>query len=182
MALVIDSDPFSVSANSYVSLAEILTYITDRVPDEAVLTAWSLLTTAQKSTYLVNATRMLDSSCQWLGAKYSRDQKLDWPRVDVYVETYSLDVTIVPEAIKDATCEMAIWSMQHNGLIAEGQNAEFKQIKVGPINVEFNSNVSGSKDKYFPDVVAMILAEYGTMVNPDLPGAKHLKTVKLYRA
>ena len=182
MALVVNNDPFSVSANSYVSLAEMLEYVTTRVPDSTVSTAWTALTSDQKSMYLVNATRSIDNSCDWVGTKYSRDQKLDWPRYDVWVDSYMLDVTIVPQSVKDATCEMAIWSMVNNGLVAVGQNAAFDSIKVGPINIDFSEQVGGSSEKYFPDIVAMLLRDLGTMSNPQLPGAKQLKVARTYRA
>jgi hypothetical protein len=132
--------------------------------------------------YVVNATRSVDASCDWIGYKYSRDQKMDWPRYDVWVDTFMLDVTIVPAAVKEATCEMAIWSMSNNGLVAVGQNAAFDSIKVGPINIDFSEAVGGSSDKYFPDIVAMLLRDLGSMSNPPLPGARQMKVARTYRA
>lgn len=181
MALVVDNDPFSSSANSYVSLAEMLTYVTERVPDAAVLTAWNALSTPQKSMYVVNATRSIDSISEWIGSKYSRDQKLDWPRYDAWVDGYMLDVTIVPDAVKEATYEMAIWSMQNAGLVAVSQNYGFDSIKVGPINIDFNESAGGSKDQYFPDVVAMILEDLASVSNPQVPGSRTIKMAKLFR-
>lgn len=182
MALVVDNDPFSTSANSYVDLAEMLEYVSTRVPDQAVTTAWTALTTDQQSMYVVNATRSLDSSCEWLGELYYREQKLDWPRTGVWVDGWLQPETEVPHQVKEATCEMAIWSMSNNGLVAVGQNASFDSIKVGPINIDFNERVGGSADKYFPDIVAMLLRDFGTMTNPDLPGANKLKVARLIRA
>ena len=182
MALVVVSDPLNPSANSYVSLAEMLDYVTTRVPDSSVLTAWTALTADQKAMYVVNATRSIDSSCEWFGLKYSRDQRMDWPRYDVWVDSFMLDVTIVPQAVKEATCEMAIWTMSNNGLVAVGQNAAFNSIKVGPINIDFNESVGGSADKYFPDIVAMLLRDLGVMSNPSLPGSRQMKVARTYRA
>lgn len=182
MTITVVSDPLNPSANSYVSLAEMLAYVTDRVPNTAVSTAWTALSSNAKATYLVNATRSLDYSVQWIGDRYSRDQKMDWPRVNAYVDGFYLDNTTVPAAIKDAACEMAVWSMQNNGVVSIQQNQAFDSIKVGPINIDFNEQVGGTSEKYFPDVVAALLSEYGQMNNPNLPGAKQIRQVRLHRA
>ena len=182
MAITINSTPLDPLCNSYVSLAEMLAYVTDRKPDPAVRTAWVALSDDLKATYLANATRSLDYSCEWIGDRYSRDQKLDWPRSNAYYDGFLLDNTTFPQAVKDATCEMACWSMENNGVISISQNAGYDSIKVGPINIDFNENVGGSANKYFPDEVAYLLADYGVMRNPDLPGANRIRTTHLQRA
>lgn len=182
MALVVVTDPFSQSANSYVSVAEVTDYVTTRVPDSSVAAAWSALTADQKAMYVVNATRSVDAACDWKGYPYYKDQKLKWPRCEVIVDTWLLLSTVVPSSVKEATCEMALWAMTNGGQISVGQNAAFDSIKVGPINIDFNEQVGGSADKYYPDIVAILLRELGTMVNPDLPESGRIKTAKLHRA
>lgn len=182
MALVVDNDPFSTSANSYVSSAEMLDYVSTRVPDSAVLTAWNALTTDQQSMYVVNATRSIDQLCEWSGERYFREQKLDWPRTGVWVDGWLQPETEVPMKVKEATFEMAIWAMSNNGLVAVGQNASFDSIKVGPINIDFNERVGGTADKYFPDIVPILLSDLGQMQNPNLSGANKIKVARLIRA
>ena len=182
MALVVDNTPLSPTCNSYASVAVMDTYVTDRVPDPAVKVAWDALTDPLQAMYLVNATRALDSVCDWIGYRYSRDQKLDWPRYDAWIEGYLLDVVTFPQAVIDAACEMAIWSMQNAGLVSVSQNASFDSIKVGPIAIDFNEGVGGVSEKYFPDIIAMILRDYAGFSNPQLPNSQQLKTVKLIRA
>ncbi len=182
MAITIVTDPFDPLCNSYVSLAEMVTYLTDRVPDETVLTAWTALADALKATYLVNATRSLDMMVEWIGDRYSRDQKLDWPRVNAYVDGFLLDQITFPDRVKEGAMEMAIWSMQNDGVVSVQQNAAFDSIKVGPINIDFNENVGGARNQYFPDVLAYLLSEYGQLFNPNLPGANTMKVAKLQRA
>ena len=159
MALVIVNTPTtSASANSYVSLAEALAYITDRIPDTDILAAWSTLTANQKALYLVNASRALDTMVTWIGNKYSRDQGLMWPRYDAFVQGYYVNNILFPQAVKDATVEMAAWFMQNDGKVSVTENAAFDSIKVGPINIDFSEKVGGTKDKYFPDIVTSSLA------------------------
>lgn len=182
MALVVDNSPLSPTCNSYASVAEMDAYVTDRVPDPAVKSAWDGLSDELQATYLVNATRTIDSCAEWIGRKYYREQRLDWPRYDAYVDGYLLDVDVFPSAVVEATCEMAIWAMQNAGLVAIQQNVTFDSVKVGPITIDFNEQVGGSMDKYFPDIVAMILSDLATLRNPNLPSANQLKVARLTRA
>lgn len=158
------------------------TYVSERVPDPAVKTAWDALSGPQQAMYLVNATRALDSYAEWIGRKYSREQRLDWPRYDAWVDGYLLDVTTFPIPVIEATCEMTIWAMQNAGVVAQQQNTAFNSIKVGPIAIDFNEGAGGSKDKYFPDIVAVILEDYATMSNPALPSSTSVRVVKISRA
>lgn len=182
MALVVDTSPFSLTCNSYASLAGMADYVSTRVPDPAVDTAWTALTTAQKSMYLVNATRSIDSYVEWIGDRYSRDQKLKWPRVNAYVEGFLLDQISFPARVVEATYEMAIWMMANSGEVAIDQSSSYDMIKVGPITIDFNQQALGSAKQYFPDIVAALLKDLGSVQDPDLPGQSKLKIATLHRA
>lgn len=183
MPLVLNNDPLAAGCNTYVSASEMATYVEDRCPDPEVGAAWRLLSNELKATYLVNATRSIDMIMDWsIGTKYSRDQNLDWPRYNAWVEGYLLDSTTFPEPVKDATCEMAIWAMQNNGLVAVSQDAAYDSIKVGPLTIDFNQDVQGPLNKYYPDIIAYLLKDYGSVGNPMIPGANMAKNVTLRRA
>jgi len=182
MPLVLDNEPLSPTCNTYVSAAEMAAYVQDRCPDSAVGVAWRALSNELKATYLVNATRSIDMIGDWIGSKYSRDQNLDWPRYNAWVDQWLLDSTLFPERLKEATCEMAIWSMQNAGLVAVAQDAAYDAIKVGPITIDFNQQVQGPLNKYFPDIVAYLLKDLGSVNNPEIPGANMVRQVKLVRA
>lgn len=159
-----------------------LTYVTDRVPNPAVLTAWEALSDELQATYLVNATRSLDMMVEWIGDRYSRDQKLDWPRVNAFVDGFLLDQISFPQRIIEATCEMAIWAMDNSGIIAVAQTATYDSIKVGPIAIDFNESVALPSEKYFPDILAYLLSEFGELSNPNLPNANRMRVARLQRA
>lgn len=182
MSLTVVTDPFDPNCNSYVSVADMDSYVSDRVVDSSVKTAWDALTDAHQATYLVNATRTLDSLVQWIGDRYSRDQRLDWPRVNAYYDGFLLDQISFPIRVKEATCEMAIWAMQNNGVVSVIQQSAYDSIKVGPITVDFNEGSGISTNQYFPDNVALLLDGFGTVQNPNLPGQHVMKTVRLERA
>jgi hypothetical protein len=53
---------------------------------------------------------------------------------------------------------------------------------VGPIRIHYNPQMASSPDQYYPDVVAILLADYGQINQPNLPGARSLKIARLQRA
>lgn len=182
MAIVLDAAPLSPTCNTYVDESEAAAYVTDRISNSAVKAAWTALTAELRATYLVNATRQIDSIAEWIGEKYSRDQRLDWPRFDAVVDGYYVDNTTFPQPVKEATVEMALWLMGNDGEISQSQDAAYDSIQVGPISIDFNEKVSGAKDKYFPDIVAYILRDYAMLGEPGLPSANSVRVVRLVRA
>lgn len=183
MTITVDAVPLSPTCNSYVTVAEADAYVTDRITDAPTKTAWSALSADAKATAVVNATRAVDNFADFIGSKYSRDQNLKWPRYNAWVDGYYLDPDKVPLAIKEATIEMAAWTTVNKGQIAvEQAGAAYDSIKVGPINIDFNESNNGPQYKYFPDIVAYILTDYGTVNNPQLPASNQVKTVRLIRA
>lgn len=182
MALVVNSTPLASANNSYASLAEASEYVTTRIVDTVVQTAWEELDDEMKGTYLVNASRTLDNLCEWIGDKYSRDQGLDWPRVNAYVDGYVVDQITFPRPVVEAAIEMAVWSMTNSGSISVGSNSQFDSIKVGPIAIDFNESAGIASSKYFPDIVSMLLKDYGGIAQPELPSNTMMKQVTLVRA
>lgn len=182
MTLVVNSTPMDPANNSYASLADSDEYVSTRVADAAAKSAWSGLDLGLKSAYLVNASRTLDSLCNWIGDKYSRDQGLKWPRVNAYVDGYVVDQTSFPRPVVEATVEMAVWSMANSGDVAVSSNAQFDSIKVGPIAIDFNEGAGIATNAYFPDIVAILLRDYGGIQAPELPSSTMLKQAHLVRA
>ena len=182
MALVLNATPLSPACNSYATLAVALEYVTTRVPNLATAAAWIALTDAQKSMYLVNASRTLDSLSKWIGEKYTRDQGLYWPRGAAVVDGFLLDSTVFPPVIVQATIEFALWQLSNDGAVSIGTNAQYNAIRVGPIAIDFNAGAGIRSTEYFPDIVSLLLKEYGGITNPDLPSSRALRQVKLVRA
>lgn len=184
MALTVNAEPLSPACNSYISIADADSYVIDRVPDAAVQTAWDGLDTEKKALYLVRASAFLDGLVTWIGDRYSRDQRLKWPRFNAWVDGYYLnDTTGFPEAVTFATVEMALFTMQQEGAVAESNsNARYQEIEVGPLRIDFNNQGTGPADKYFPDIIAILLKDLGTIDNPDLPGLNKAKNMRLDRA
>lgn len=184
MPITVVALPFDTTCNSYVSSEDMETYVTDRVVDASQKATWAGLTDDQKASYLVNATRSLDSLFDWFGYKYSRDQKLKWPRADVYVEGYWVDNTTFPEPVVQATCELALFMAENEGATSVTSGGQFDSLAVGPLKIDFNeaSPASLTGTKFFPDILPILLKDYGTVAMPDIPGASTLKQSRLVRA
>lgn len=182
MALVVNSTPLDAANNSYASLAASDEYVVTRVVDAEIQDTWDSLDTEVKATYLVNASRTLDNLCQWIGDKYSRDQGLKWPRVNAYVDGYVVDQITFPRPVVEATIEMALWLMANSGDVGVASNSQYDSIKVGPIAIDFNEAAGIASTSYFPDIVAMLLKDYGGINQPNLPSNTMLKQATLVRA
>jgi hypothetical protein len=159
-----------------------LSYVTDLAASETLLEQWNDLSAAMKAAHLVNASRRLDGLMTWIGDRYSEEQNLKWPRVNAVVDGFLIDSITFPLPVKSATCEMALWLMTNENAIAVTQGAAYSAIRVGPINVDFNDKLATASEKYCPDMVAIILADYGELNSPDLPGSNKLKVARLFRA
>jgi len=156
-------------------------YVLTRVPSAATVTAWDGLAADKKAMYLVNATRSIDTYVEWIGDRYSRDQRLDWPRVNAFDDGFLLDQITFPPEVVEATYEMALWMMANSGEVSVDQSSSYDAIKIGPITIDFNQQALGSAKQYFPDIVAALIRGLGSIGNPELPGQSTLKIARLQR-
>jgi len=107
MPLAIDATVGGASANSFATVAEADTYLSYRLNSAAWTGA------DPKMQALVEATHELCAVNAWLGYRVTDTQALAFPRDEVENPddptpgTYYL-TTIIPQRIKDATCELAL--------------------------------------------------------------------------
>lgn len=109
MAVVIVATVGSASANSFVTLAQAQTYVDGRLN----IDLWTAATTDSQNRALVEATRELCNR-DYIGRRVDSTQVLEWPRwyavnpdAPIGGVTY-YSTTIIPDRIKDATCELAL--------------------------------------------------------------------------
>jgi hypothetical protein len=184
MTLVVDAVPMSTTCNSYITVADADTYVDDRVLVATVNSAWSDLSSDQKGRLLVRATESLDGLVAWFGDLYSTIQKLKWPRINVPLEgRYNHDIGLIfPVKVTYATVEMALFLMeQDNAMSQTNENVVYDAVAVGPLKIDYNVAGTGSATKYFPDILPILLKDYGVIDNPDLPNTNRLKQAKLVR-
>jgi hypothetical protein len=178
-AIVEEDGTGKADANSYASLEWAQNYVETRLNSDE----WNGATADQKAIALLMATRSIDVNMEWKGYRLTSTQALDWPRiyvpdnrfsmfhwvrdplapVGVYGPTYPSDA--VPDRVKQATVELAAdmlksdraseWDAQGVSSIGLGQ---------GALDVSFTSDAAMLKKIFTPQVEAM-LSQLGTPVS-----------------
>ena len=154
MAVVLDADPVSGTFNCYSTLIEALDYHSTRLHNEA----WANAGSSDKNKALMWATRQLDTMA-WRGVRTVGTQNLAFPRKGLsYYETDSagsghesydiagmgfftkieIDDTTVPQFLKDATAELAMYLLEGDTTAPSGTEG-FSRIKVDSIDITINS-------------------------------------------
>ena len=155
MALTLDANPNSGTLNSYSTLAEALDYHSARLHNDAWLNSGS----SDKNKALMWATRQLDTMA-WRGVRTVGTQLLAFPRKGLsYYETDSgagsgvesydiagtgfftkieIDDTTVPQFLKDATAELAMYLLEGDTTPPSGTEG-FSRIKVDSIDITINA-------------------------------------------
>lgn len=131
MAVTIEATAKSATANSFVTLAEATTHFEARLN----VTDWTGAADDDiRNRALVTAALRLDQE-EYKGLKSDADQALKWPRDGLYDEDgNSVDSDTVPQRIKDAQCELALFMLAEDLLADSGLEA-FENVKVGPLDV-----------------------------------------------
>ena len=180
MALVLDATPAGAASNSYATRAEADSYHEGHYYADA----WTALTTTQKDTALVMATRLLDEQVEWAGTKTTRGQALRWPRIGVYERDsmgvypdpyygYTLNSSTIPAFLKNATAELArLLTVEDR--TADADLLEFSQISVGSLSLVKDQS---RQQHVLPDSVRAMVKPYGAVSGSGLFGS-----IKLVRA
>lgn len=174
--MAIQSDPTLAGFNCFVSLAEANTYFENVFFGDSA--SWADQADKQESL-LVTATRRLNS-LTWGGYPLTATQSLAFPRnfASAYEYGYSPSTTVpavIPQWLKDATCEMALWFWTESDRPAT--DAEFgmlKSVKLGPVDYAFRDVKAGGN---LPESVAAILRAQGALIIDLRTGARSASMV-----
>lgn len=137
--MALDATVGGVSANSYVTRAEAVAYMENRL----YTADWDALTVDEQDKTLIMATRLIDLLC-WTGRAVSSDQALEWPKVGMRDHADNIIPSdVIPNHLKYAVIEYA-------GIIAGSPpnvpNDAFEQgikfIKAGPMEVQFRDGIT----------------------------------------
>ena len=166
MTFGIIATPGAADANSYVTEAEATDYVSYMLLN-ADVQHWNSGNEDSRHRALAYATQRLDRE-RFLGARATDTQALQWPRTgvrkpDTYINTYSVGFpfrittdyftdTEIPEQIKRAQVELAVYLHQNvEGLGLSGLE-EYKNVQIGSINVTPNQFGAVGADKIPPMV------------------------------
>lgn len=128
MSIVIEDGSIVSGANSYATEAEFAAFYAAR--------AVTLSGTYTAEQLLILAMDYIESQ-RYKGIKRTRDQLLQWPRVDVYIDGYYFDSDDIPVELKKAQMQAALAIDASN---SPQQNAPRKTIreKVGDLEVQYS--------------------------------------------
>lgn len=151
MAIIVEDGSIVTGANSYVSTTDFTAFATARgvtlVEDEEIL--------------LIKAMDYIEQ-LNYKGVKRTRDQALQWPRVDVYIDGYYFDSDDIPQQLIDGLCQTAIAIDEGNDPLADQVRKTIRE-KVGDLEVEYaQSSVSAVANKKILNMLNKLLDGGGT--------------------
>lgn len=142
------------ASDSYVPIAYIDNYVANHyLSTDSVAIAWAALSPSDKEVLARKACVFIDSH-RFDGCVVTGTQKLQWPRIDVYVNGYFVDSTTIPPGVKDAQCEAALKSMSGD-LLADIERGSVIEETVGPLTTRY-SDYSKDGSKSYPVIDALL--------------------------
>lgn len=139
MALTVEDGTLVDGADSYISLADAITYCTGRgvaISDDA--------TTAE--IQLRRAFDYLESlRSRYKGTKVDSAQLTQWPRAYVYIDGTEFSSALIPTELKYAQVQYAVAINSGLDLVPSADGAAFvKREKIGPLDTEYSESVATS--------------------------------------
>lgn len=167
IAFVVEDGTGLANATSYVSIAEADDFFSVDLFEN---TAWAALNTTQKQNLLIKATRLMDAYYDYSGNKVFENASLRWPRSGVVdLDGNSVSQSIVPVAVKNATCELA-YSLTTDNLAEEPDDRGLSSIEVSSIKIVFDKS---DKKGYVPIKSKNWMRGYGRL----MAGSKVVKLI-----
>lgn len=130
MAIIVEDGSIVDGANSYVTEAELVAYASAR----------GITLVGNTEQLLIIAMDYIES-LDYKGIKRKEEQPLQWPRFDVVVDGYYLDIDEIPKLLKEGLMETAIATDAGNDP-AQDVPRETRKEKVGPLEVEYATGSS----------------------------------------
>ena len=132
--IIVETGAIVTGANSYVSVADLTTYGTDR---------GITISGANPEDLLIEAMDYIES-LEFIGDRYTEDQALVWPRTGaVKHKHWTYDNDEIPQNLIDGLCEVALAIDAGNSPIANIDRTTIKE-KVGPVEVQYKDGSASS--------------------------------------
>lgn len=164
-----DSSVGGLLSTSYVSLVEALDALSLLVSPEQ-LADWSAEPQAVQENYLMRSTKIIDGSFVWNGFRANSGQMLSFPRARVYVDGRYLPSDAIPPTLIDATSLFAVY-LYEGFNFANSTATPVKEVKIGPIEVVFDSSKNVTSPLSLPAEIIEMLQSLGNFSGAS-PGAK----------
>jgi hypothetical protein len=152
MAIVVEDGSVVTGANSYVSEATLTTFAADR----------GITLTSDEDELLIKAMDYIEN-LYYKGLKKTKDQPLQWPRYNVYVDGFWIDSDTIPQQLKDGQMQCAIAIDQGNDPLQD-ISRDVKRERVGELEVEYSdSSVTSTINKKIINSLKKLLAGGGSV-------------------
>ena len=156
MSLVVENGSGLSNAESYVFVVDCDAY---HVAHGNTPTG---ITVTDKEIALRLATQYLEARYvgQWIGTRINSTMSLSWPRFNAEdPDGYWIESNIIPQRLKDATCELALRKIQGDTLVAdisEPGTVSAESVTVGPISTSTSYTGGKSQTKQYSIVDRLI--------------------------
>lgn len=160
MALIVEDGTGRPDAETYTSVAQADAYH-GALGREA---NWLDLDTSEKEIALRNAAKFMIQiyRARWAGTRVRQEQRLDWPRYGVIVDSFTVSSSAVPLEVQEACAELALRSANGEALLPDQDpgNSVVKREKIGPLDTEYFENSVGAAER-FPAVTGLLQPYFG---------------------
>lgn len=149
--IIVEDGSGVADANSYVSVASVRTYATNRgvtLPSsDDEVAAW-----------IIKATDYLEAqACKYQGSKTNCDQSLQWPRTGVIICCVEIANNVIPKQLKDAQSSLVL--AQNEGLVLQPNVTATDFVTeetVGPITTKYANPVQAGITARFTAVDSLL--------------------------
>jgi hypothetical protein len=151
MALVVENGSLVTGANSFVSVAEARAFAAARASnlpesDEAV-----------EAAAVVAADFLETFAARFKGSKVDPEiQALTWPRKDVVLDGWAVPITTIPQALKNAQCQLIIEAANGLDLMPTGTGREIIREKIDVIETQYQPGAGGSPQPFLTKALAFL--------------------------
>jgi hypothetical protein len=137
MALIIEDGSGVANANSYVTAAQWDAWATARGISHSH-------STSKIEEYILTAMDYFEAQ-YFIGRKATDEQELQWPRTEVYIDSYSVDSDEIPKQVKNAVYEITR-TVSDGNFALSARERQTTQEKIGDITVTYKNNASMRKE------------------------------------
>ena len=160
MSLVVEDGTGLPTAESYLSVADLDTYVSNRGLTNAAAT------TPAKEAALRNATTFIDSFARYKGVRYSETQGLEFPRTGL-TDWSGYTVSGIPNRLKNACAELAVKAASESLYTDADRGGMVKSESVGPISTTY---MDGAPPEKLFTIAKRLLDQYIRKVNELMGG------------
>jgi hypothetical protein len=151
--IIVEDGSGITDANSYVTVAELQKYCDDR---GFVLPNLALEVMIIKAMDYIEA--QADRFQGYIGNPF---QRLQWPRLDVYINGFLVPSDVIPEPLKKAQMQLALEVAKGVDLMPTSSGQFVVREKVGPIETQYSESVGTGSQPSLTAVDAIMACLFG---------------------